>query len=224
MMSDMSNARAAEAVRQLSRAGGPLDYGPDRSRLVVRLLRMLAQGHPLSGEQVGRVVADLGIAPDDEHELLRAVTERDAAGNVVGLLGLSLNETPHRFSVNGRRLSTWCALDALFLPTVLEQSATVESESPATNAPVRVRVSSQRLEDVSPAGTVVSVVVIDPAEVDTRSVEALWGTFCHHVHFFASRDEAEQWAAGRADIEILTVEEGHEAGRQISARVLAYGS
>ncbi len=54
------------------------------------------------------------------------------------------------------------------------------------------------------------------------SVEAIWNAFCYHVHFFASREEAEGWAAGRDDIAILTVEEGFELGRQLSSGLLAY--
>jgi len=45
--------------------------------------------------------------------------------------------------------------------------------------------------------------------------------FCRHVHFFASREEAERWAAGRSDIAILTPDEGYRVGRQLTARFLA---
>ena len=55
------------------------------------------------------------------------------------------------------------------------------------------------------------------------SVEAIWGAFCHHIFFFASREEARWWAAGRDDIEILSVEEAHELMRLVFSRVLAYG-
>jgi hypothetical protein len=40
----MSNARATEAWRKYAKPGGLLDYGPDLSRLLVRLMRELAQG------------------------------------------------------------------------------------------------------------------------------------------------------------------------------------
>ena len=54
------------------------------------------------------------------------------------------------------------------------------------------------------------------------SVEAIWGAFCHHILFFASREEAERWAAGRDDIEILSVDEGFALARRLSSSLLAH--
>jgi alkylmercury lyase len=219
----MSNARATEATRKLTRPGGLLDYGPDLSRLLVRLMRELAQGRPIPSERVDRIVADVGSDPEEAHKLLREVTERDADKNVFGIMGLSLNDTPHRFYVNGTRMSAWCAEDTLFLPAVLDRTATVESKSPVSGERVRLRVSPQGVTEVDPPGAVVSIVIVDPADANLGSVEAIWGIFCHHIYFFASREEAERWAAGRDDIEILSVDEAFELGRQLSSRFLSYG-
>jgi hypothetical protein len=49
-------------------------------------------------------------------------------------------------------------------------------------------------------------------------------TLDHQILFFASREEGERWAAGRPDIEILSVAEVYELGRQFSSRLLAYGA
>ena len=54
------------------------------------------------------------------------------------------------------------------------------------------------------------------------SVASIWMTFCHHIFFFASRSEAEQWASGRDDIEILSLEEGYELAQQLWSNVLPY--
>lgn len=216
----MSNLRAVEMLRKLTESGGPLDYGPDHSRLLIRVLRTLAKGHPVTAQQVDRIIAELGIARGPAHQCLRKVTERDADDNIVGILGLSLNDHPHRFSVNGVRLSTWCALDTLFLPAMLQQTARVESESPLTRQMVRITVSPDSVEECAPTGAVVSMAIVDEATLD--SVESIWSTFCHHIFFFASREEAERWAAGRNDIEILSADEGYELGRQFAARFLPY--
>jgi alkylmercury lyase len=220
----MRNLRAAEMMRKLAESGGPLDYGPDHSRLLIRLWRTLAKGHPVSAEQVERTFAELGIDGGAAHEFLGQVAERDAADNIVGISGLSLNDHPHRFSVNGKRMSAWCAEDTLWLPAMLGQTATVESESPLSKDTVRLRVSPDGVEEVSPPGAVVSMVIVDPDEADLGSVEAIWGTFCHHIFFFASREEAERWAAGRDEIEILPVEEGHELAKQLWRNVVAYAA
>lgn len=219
----MGNARATEATRKYTKPGGLLDYGPNLSPLLVRLMRELAQGHPVPKERVDRIIADLGSDPEEADKLLREVTEWDADNNIIGIIGLSLNVTPHRFYLNGTRMSAWCAEDTLFLPAVLDRTASVESKSPVSRERVRLKVSPQMVEEVDPAGAVVSIVIVDPDDANMGSVEAIWGTFCHHTFFFASREEAERWAAGRDDIEILSVDEAYELGRQLSSRFLAYG-
>ncbi len=219
----MGNARAIEATRKLARPGGPVDYGPDLSRLLIRVMRELAQGRPVPKVRVDQIVADMGIAREDAYRFLGEVAERGADGNVFGIMGLSLNDTSHRFYVNGTRMSSWCAGDTLFVPAVLGRTANVESKSPVSGERVRLKVSPQGLEEVHPVGAVVSIVIVDPDEANMGSVEAIWGTFCHHIFFFASREEAERWAAGRDDIEILSVEEAYELVRLFSSRFLAYG-
>ncbi len=216
----MSNARVKEMAQKLT--ADLLDYGPDRARLLIRVWRRLATGRPVTGAQVDRMIADIGIGRDEAHPFLREITERDGADNIVGIMGLSLNDHPHRLYVNGASLSAWCAADTLFLPSMLQQTATVESYSPVSKQMVRLTVSPERVEDVNPASAVVSMVIVDPKREDMASVEAIWSTFCEHIHFFASREEAERWAAGRDDIAILTVDEGFELGRQVWARVLRY--
>jgi alkylmercury lyase len=216
----MSNARATEAMRKLTETGGLLDYRPDLSRLLVRLMRELAQGRPIPK---GRVDGALGIAREGAYRSLKEWAERDADGNVFGVIGLSLNYTPHRFYVNGTRMSTWCAGDALFVPTVLGRTATVESKSPVSRERVRLTVSPKGVEGVDPPGAVVSIVIVDPDDADMASVEAIWGAFCQHIFFFASHEEAERWAAGRDDIQILSVEEAYELLQLLFSRFLAYG-
>ena len=68
----------------------------------------------------------------------------------------------------------------------------------------------------------VSLVLVDPSREHLASVEAIWSAFCRHVHFFATRDEAERWASGtgRDDIAILSVEEGFAWQRPIWSEVL----
>ena len=219
----MSNARAMEATRKLTRPGGPVDYGPYLSRLLIRVMRELAQGRPLVKERVDQIIGNLGIAREGAYRFLSEVAERDADGNVFGIMGLSLNETPHHVSVNGMRMSTWCAGDALFVPALIRRIVTVESKSPVSGEKVRLKVSPQGVEEAHPVGAVVSIVIVDPGEENLGSVEAIWGTFCHHIFFFASRKEAERWAAGRDDIELLSVEEAYQLVRLFSSRFLAYG-
>jgi alkylmercury lyase len=192
-----------------------LEYGPDNARLLLQVIRQLAHGYPITADQVDYRIAEFGIGSDQAHQFLREVTERDATDQIVGAMGLSLSQHPHRLSVAGVPLSAWCALDTLFLPALLGQTATIESPSPVTQHPIRLRVSPERVEEVTPKAAVVSLVIADTSRENMASVQAIWGAFCNHVHFFASREEGEQWADGRDDIVLLTVEEGFAWGRQV---------
>lgn len=219
----MSSTRAAESMMNLMEAGGPLDFGPDRAHLFVRVARTLAQGRPIAGEHYDRIVAELEMDREEAQRFLDEWAERDGEGTIVGM-GLTLNETPHQISVDGARLWAWCAEDTLFYPVVLDQAATIESASPVSGELTRLRVSPTHVEEVSPAGAVVSIPIVDPDEADLSSVDAIWNTFCHHSFFFPSREEAELWAAGRDDIEILPVAEGFAIGRQMADRLLTHGA
>ena len=223
-MSTTNKTRATEATLKLIRAGGLLDYGPNRSRLLLRILRTLGQARPVSVEQVDQFIGELGISRDEGRALVGQVAERRPDESVVGMFGLTLNETQHRLTVNGNQLFTWCALDTLFLPIVLGQSTSIESESPMGNAKVRLTVSPRRVEAVEPASAVVSIVAVDPDTAEISSVEAIWGTFCHHVFFFATRSDARAWSATRDNreaIEIVSVDEAFELGHLLSSTLLS---
>jgi alkylmercury lyase len=226
-MRDDSDARVSERLETMAHQLQErlLEYGADHLRLLVRVMRELAQGRPLTAEQVDGFIADLGIAPDaadEADQFLRDVTERDAQDQIVGALGLSLQDHPHRLVVDGVALTAWCAEDTLFLPTILQQTATVESPSPVSGRPIRLRVSPERVEEISPTGAVVSLVLVDPRREHLASVEAIWSAFCNHIHFFATRDEAARWTTGtgRDDIAILSVEQGFAWQRPVWPAVL----
>lgn len=218
----MDYKRAEEMVRGLTRDDGVLGYTTEQARLLLQVLRTLARGRPVTGPEVDAIAADLGWAPDAAQAFLRPLTERDAADAIIGVLpGLSLGDHPHRFSLDGRRMSTWCAEDTLLLPALLGQTATVESTSPLSRAPVRLTVGPDGVRSVNPSGAVLSIAIVDPRDTTLETVESIWTTFCHHIHFFATREEAARWAADRGDIAILTADEGYQLGRQLTSRLLA---
>ena len=82
--------------------------GPDVPRFLLRLWRRLAEGHPISLQQVEQIIAAHQISPDVLSQL-RAGLEFDPEGNIVGAVGLSLNPSSYHFRVNGQTLFTWCA-------------------------------------------------------------------------------------------------------------------
>ena len=139
------------------------------------------------------------------------------------MIELSLNQDwAHCFHVNGNSLRTWCAWDTLFLTQIIGEEVSVESESPQSGKTIRVRFNKNGVEGSIPETSVVTIVNIDPEVQDVSSMEAIWGYFCHQVYFFPSRDEADEWASGKTNIEVLTVDEAFELGRLAFSDLLQY--
>src|SRR5712692_9245463 len=208
----------AEALRE---AGIRQAFTPDVSRLTVRLWREIARGGPVSPQRVEQIASALDIEQQTAHEVLDKMCERDGEGNVVGIAGLSQNQHPHRFTVNGIRLATWCAWDSLFLPVMLQQTALVSSRCPTTGEVIRLTITPEGVTSYQPVSTVISIVIPQPTRNALESVEEIWTTFCHHVHFFASPRAAREWVAAQGqEIAILTIEEAFELGRLTLGEIL----
>ncbi|MEN8665131.1 hypothetical protein CDN99_08185 [Roseateles aquatilis] len=47
------------------------------------------------------------------------------------------------------------------------------------------------------------------------------GTFCRHVHFFASASTAEVWTGTHKHVTIVSVEEAFRLGQELSRRSLS---
>ena len=218
----MSNQRADEMVQGLNRNGGLMDYGTDNLHLLVRVVRVLAKGRPVTTNQVDEIVAELGIDPNASEQFLQTVAERDDDDNIVGALGLSLKGHPHRFNVGGIQMTAWCAQDTLFLPVMLQQTATVETQSPVSKEKIRITVGPEGVKEANPAGAVMSTVVFDPDSTELNTPTDIQMNFCRNIHFFASEEEVEQWAAGRSDIETLSLEEAFDLGYQLWPEAYSY--
>ena len=182
----------------------------DEPAIRLRLLQLLADGQPVSIEQLARA---LHIPPEQlGAKLLRCGdVEFDAAGAIVGA-GLSLTPTAHRFVIRGRQLFAWCALDTLMYPALLQDVAQVESPCPITGRPIRLAVTPTGVADVDPPNAVVSIVVPTAAAAcgDVR------GTFCNHVHFRSSADAASTWRAAHQDAHVLSVAGAYQLGRVVA--------
>ena len=213
----MSNEAKSEAVSR-----NPFDYAADESRLLVRMWRRLASGRAVTAGEAKAIIAEIAIARERAERLLESVAERDGEGNIVGVLGLSLGDHMHRFEVNGRKLSTWCAADTLFLPGMLGQPASVKSQSPVARTEVRLIVGPEGVRTLDPPSAAISIPNVDYDAPDTGSAGAIMGSFCHRIFFFSTREEGEQWADGRDDIRIVSVQEGYEYAMEIFSGVLSH--
>lgn len=188
-------------------AGAMPDLNPTEQRVAVAVYRLLAEGAPVSSEMLAERT---GLSVDDVGPRLAAWPGVffDAERRLVGFWGLAQGAMPHRFSVGGRQLYTWCAWDSLFIPEILGATAHVESTCPTTGERITLTAGPRHVGDVSPSGAVVSFLTPD-APFDASVVTS----FCHYVLFFASEDAGAVWTAKHANTFLLSVEDAFEVGR-----------
>jgi alkylmercury lyase len=176
------------------------------------LLVLLARGEPVS---VGDLTAATGLSATEVDAMLADLPdlETDEQGRVVGS-GLTQRATPHRFTVAGRQLYTWCALDTLIFPAVVGQAATVESPCHSTGAPIRLTVDPEAgVTSMEPATTVVSIVTPDQQGTIRTA-------FCNQVHFFVSPTAAQPWIDQHPGMTVLPVADAHRLGRSLIAALV----
>lgn len=195
----------------VDRLATPEETGLDPA-LLVPLLGLLAAGDPVdvatlaatTGRTVEQVTAQLARVPD---------TEYDDQGRIVGQ-GLSLRPTAHRFTVDGHELYTWCALDTLIFPTILDRAARVESTSPASGQRVQLTASPTGVTEIEPATAVVSL-------VNPEDMTEIRSSFCNQVHFFTSTEDAQPWLDSHPDGEVLAIADAFRLGAELTTGFLA---
>jgi alkylmercury lyase len=173
--------------------------------------------HPLArGEPV--TVDDLGQAPcrtpDQVRHALAGLpdTEYDEQGRIIGH-GLTLRPTPHRLTVNGRQLYTWCALNTLIFPAVLGRPARVQSPCHSTGTPIHLTVEPDTVTTLDPATTVVSIVT-------QQACSSIRTAFCDQVKFFTAPAAAQPWLDRHPGATVLPVGDAVALGRPLTRMLL----
>ncbi len=178
--------------------------------LQIDLLKLLANGRPVSVEEAA---AQTGFPVTEISELFKKLAEHGAESDVDGRLigiALSLNPTPHHFRVKGNDLYAWCALDTIFLPGLLEETAVVHSTDPVDNTPIQLTITPDGVTGYSLETMVLSITV---PGVSCRTDESCGpntgpeSEACSQMHFFGSRETAVAWLKNRPGIAIFSVEE-----------------
>ncbi len=176
------------------------------------IIRLAAGGLPTASE----LATDLQWPVERVASLLDGLPsiERDDRGRIVGA-GLTTRETQHSFEIDGRKLFTWCALDALIFPIVIGSTARVSSPCAATAAPVTLEVTPDAVRSVEPEAAVVSIAIAGNASCDVRRA------FCDHVHFFASEAAAAEWRRRYPDGAVMPIADAFVLARSLAAHVFA---
>jgi len=169
-------------------------FSPEEQHAAIALYRELAKGQPVDEAQLGRAL-ELSAAKAHallERDPMKRLIYSDGQGRVLGFGGLAAAPMHHRFEVDGRDLSTWCAWDSLFIPQILGRPARVRSPDPESNELVRLVVTPERIESVEPNEAVISFIRPD-AHVFHTSAANVMAKFCHFIFFFASPSSGARW-------------------------------
>ncbi|OEV03127.1 organomercurial lyase MerB [Streptomyces oceani] len=201
------DASTQQLTDRLTTAFAAAGHATARPWLWPALLKLLGRGEAVTTTQLADTT---GKSEDEVRHALATLpdTEYDAAGRIVGS-GITLNPTPHRFTVDGRQLFTWCALDTLVFPAVLGRPAEVESPCHTTHATVRLTVEPGRVTRTDPATAVISLVTPD-------DLTAVRSAFCNHVHFFASHHAAAPWLAEHPEATTVPVQQALAVGQLLA--------
>lgn len=201
-------ARARASMARLTEPGGVLDRDSGRAAMMAAMLRLLADGRPIARPAAEAALTEVGVDSGRIAEFLDSWTQRDPDGAIVGL-GLTQRPTGHRITLDGApQLWAWCALDTLLFTRLLGRASAVASTPPGASSTVHLALDPHAVPTTDPAEAVITIPIRANDDVDVSSAEAIWRTYCHHSYFFATRTDAEAWAADRDDIAIITVSEG----------------
>ncbi|MEE8295096.1 MAG: organomercurial lyase [Sphingomonadales bacterium] len=163
---------------------------PELQKTSLAIYRALAKSQPVNPNNIA---GDLGLSRSKLDQILTLLPKNsidvDAGGNIIGFVGFSLKPANHQFFIGGKEFYTWCVLDALFLPSLLQSSARLVTKCPETDEKIEVNLTAHSVLDASPPAPVVSLVATAAEECcdDLRAV------FCNHVNLFHDIGAFEKW-------------------------------
>lgn len=194
-------------------------FTAEEQRVALALYQEVAKGQPVDDAQLGRA---LGISAMESRALLqrdsiKCFVYRDEPGRVLGFGGLAAAPMHHRFEVDDRVLSTWCAWDSLFIPEILGRPARVTSPDPESGELVRLVVTPDRIASVEPDGAVVSFILPDARAFGSSAVNVM-AKFCHFIFFFSSRSSGERWVAKHPDTFLCSLDDAFALAKRLNAR------
>jgi alkylmercury lyase len=186
----------------------------EEKRVGLEIYRQLALGQPVQRAGLAEALHRPLAAVEEilGHTNLKSLTYTDAEGRILGFGGLAIREMPHRFTIAGRTLYTWCAWDSLFIPVVLGVEAEVDSPAPGNKARVRLNVAPDGVNRVQPQTAVMSFLLPSAKIFQGDALKAM-ASFCHYIFFFPDRETANRWRRDHPETLVISVLDAFQLGR-----------
>ncbi len=158
-------------------------------RVRTAILRHALRARPINREPLA---AETRLTPKDVEEALGALHEVGAIylrdGAVVAAYPFSFVPTLHRVIIAGVTTYANCAVDALAVPPMVDESAQVSSACGHCGVPVTVAMRGGRVVEAQPAAP-----VIFHPDRDCCAPGPAVLTRCPHIQFFCDHDHAARW-------------------------------
>ena len=128
--------------------------------------------------------------------------ELDEKGRLIGIHGLTLRPTGHRFVTSERTYQTWCAFDAVGIPAAMGVEAIAYTDCPACGQTLTVAADDPDVVLWLPGG----------------AYNNLIADFCARANLYCNREHLDRERA-EDEGQVLTVTEAAALGRQTWADV-----
>ena len=164
----------------------------------------------------GRSVPALELLPANAAEVVASQSangrlEVDDDGNLVGVHGLTLRATRHRFDHAGHRHNTWCAFDSIGIPAALALDAVAHTDCPTCGRPIAIDITGGEPQ----AG---ETLLWLPTAPNTH----LMDEFCASADLYCSPDHLRQRIdVDRAEGSATSLRDAAALGREVWADVAA---
>lgn len=178
--------------------------------LIPHIVRLLAEGKPISLDRLAEV-SSWTLREVETVVRSHPGVDWNSEGRLLGF-GLTLRQTPHRFTFDGGTVFGWCASDTLIFPVMLGKSGIIESPCPVTGQQIQVAVTPEHVQSVDPSSAVVSL-------VRPGKVHDIRGEACALGYFFASSEAAGKWLATHPEGMVHSVEEDFQLHREIMEKL-----
>lgn len=119
-----------------------------------------------------------------------------------GAYPFSAEATGHRVAFGGRCVHAMCAVDALAVAPMCGLDTEIYSDCAHSGQPVRVRQAGETVLEVVPQGLQVGIAWQGTGGCAAHSL-------CRDMVFLANEAVAQDWQAGRASHEVLSLEAAH---------------
>ena len=204
-----SHAAVARLNRQLPLKARQAQLSPVLKKLHQAILRgFIEHGRVPTGPELDSVMEgealEAGLRKLGEADLIVL----DKTGRwPVGAYPLTSEHTAHRITVNGHSLYAMCALDALSVAPMFDETVSISSGCHVNHTPVRIQMQGDAILDARPDDAIVGIRWQMPTAVAAHSM-------CMEMVFLENRATAERWQGGDTEnISLFTLPEAVAFGK-----------